>query len=108
MDTYCLIYITTSSEEEAQKLAKVLIEERLVACANLIKGMQSMYWWEGKVEYGEETILIVKTKENLFEEVKEKIKSLHSYSCPCILRIKIDGGNPAFLQWISSETKSEA
>lgn len=104
MSEHRLIYITTADREEALRLARTLVAERLVACANILGGARSVYRWEGQVEEAEETILIVKTVAVKAEDVVNRIKGLHSYSCPCAVILPIEGGNPDFLAWISRES----
>lgn len=100
-----LVYITASNKEEARKIGRILVEERLAACVNIFDGMNSMYWWEGKIQDDNETVIIAKTKESLVSKVIEKVKSVHSYSCPCVISVPISGGNADFLKWIEKETK---
>ncbi len=99
-----LIYITTASREEAQRIGRALVEERLAACVNILGGMKSLYWWEGEVSEGDETVLIAKTRLSLVDELTARVKALHSYSCPCVISIPLEGGNPDYLAWIASET----
>lgn len=103
MKTY-FIYITASNKEEARKIGRALVESRLAACINVIDNMNSIYWWEGKVQDDNETIIIAKTKEPLVEELIKKVKSLHSYDCPCVVALPIEDGNKDFLDWIIKET----
>ncbi len=99
-------YVTCSSLEEAQKIGKILLEERLCACVNIFPKIKSMYWWEEKIEEAEETVMIVKTKESLADLVESKILQVHSYTCPCIAKIKIKRVNDCFLNWLFKETKT--
>lgn len=99
-----LIYITAASHAEAVALGRVLVEEKLAACVNILPSITSLYWWEGKVEEGQETALIAKTTTDLVERVTARIGEIHSYSCPCVVALEITGGNPAFLHWIGEET----
>jgi periplasmic divalent cation tolerance protein len=99
------LYVTCSSEEEAKKIGKALLEERLCACINIYSKVKSMYWWEEKIEESEEAILIVKTKDSLSKEAESKILKLHSYSCPCVAKIKIEKTNECFFNWLLKETK---
>ena len=101
-----LIYITFSNKDEAKKIAKELISLKLVACANIIKDMESVYEYNGEIHDGNETILILKTKSTLFEDVKNKVLELHSYDLPCIIEISITSGHKEFLNWITSNTLS--
>lgn len=100
------LYVTASSTEEALTIGRALVEELLCACINVLPGMQSIYRWQGKIEEGLEAVLIVKTHAALVGQVTERIKALHSYSCPCVLALKVDGGNSAYLDWLLQETQS--
>ncbi|MEM7184077.1 MAG: divalent-cation tolerance protein CutA [Spirochaetota bacterium] len=99
-----LIYITTGSKIEAISIAEELLKSRLVACANILDKMNSMYWWEGKIETSEECVLIVKTSSVLVKQITEKVKAIHSYSCPCVVSLTLEDGNIDFLNWIHQET----
>ena len=101
-----LLYITTEDKQEAQSIGKALVEEKLVACVNIMENMQAMFWWKDKVDKASETVLIAKTKKSLLSEVIEKINSMHSYECPCVIALPIIGGNESFLQWIQESTKN--
>jgi periplasmic divalent cation tolerance protein len=98
-----LIYITVGALEEAQKIGRTLVEERLVACVNIINNVTSMYWWEGKIQNDQEVILFAKTTNKRIPEVIERVKSLHSYICPCIVTLAVDAGNLPFLEWVGKE-----
>ena len=100
-----LIYITAGSMEEARTIGNKLVSDRLAACVNIIDNVSSMYWWEGEIQDDKEVILIAKTKESLVPELVEKVRSMHSYSCPCIVNLPILDGNRAFLDWVVEETK---
>ena len=98
-----LVYMTAGSLEEARRIGAQLVADRLAACVNIIEGMHSIYRWKGELQNDREVVLIAKTKASLITELVEKVKSMHSYDCPCIVSWAIDGGNPAFLEWIGSE-----
>jgi len=100
-----LIYITTGSLDEARTIGKELVSHRLAACANIIDNINSIYWWDGEIQDDREVILLAKTKESLVPELIEKVKSLHSYECPCIVSLPILDGNKPFLDWVFDETK---
>jgi periplasmic divalent cation tolerance protein len=102
---YSLIYITTSGEEESEKIAKTLLEEKLVACANIIPSMISLYWWEGKIEQDSESILILKTFSEKFKIVLGRVKQIHSYDIPCVIEIKINRGSSDYLNWLNGSLK---
>ncbi len=99
-----LIYMTTETEADAERIGQALVSERLAACINIVAGMRSMYWWDGAVQQSSETILIAKTRTSLVDRLTERVRELHAYECPCIVSLAIDGGNPAFLDWIDAET----
>ena len=99
-----LIYVTAADREAALKLARTLVNQRLVACANVFDGATSVYWWDGKVNEGPEVVMVAKTRSDLTSAVIARIKELHEYSRPCVVALQIREGNPAFLDWISRET----
>jgi periplasmic divalent cation tolerance protein len=102
------VYVTASSRDEARKIARHAVEERLAACANILPGITSVYWWEGKIQEDSEVSLILKTRRDLVDPLVARIKELHSYTCPCVVALPLSGGNPAFLDWIVKETKASA
>lgn len=95
-----LVLTTAGSSEEARRLADALVERRLAACVNILKGVQSIYWWKGKTEESEEWMLLIKTTAAMFDRVQQTIQELHSYELPECLRISIEDGCPAYLKWI--------
>ena len=99
-----IIFITASSSEEAQKIATALVEEKLVACVNIIPQIKSIYWWEGKVCQDDEVMLISKTKQSLFTTLMDRVKALHSYEVPEIIAFPISEGSREYLSWIERVT----
>ncbi len=99
------IYITCASEDEAERIASALLDERLIACANILPGMRSLYLWKGRREQAQETALICKTMTDRLDALTEKIRELHSYETPCVTVFPITGGNPDFLAWIEESTR---
>ncbi|MGE3278926.1 MAG: divalent-cation tolerance protein CutA [Candidatus Altimarinota bacterium] len=97
---YCSIFIPCKDKKEALKIAKALLEERLVVCANMIPGVESMFWWEGTIQKASEVLLLMKTKHSLVSKVMKRVKALHSYECPVMEVFEMKDGNPEFLQWI--------
>ena len=97
-------YVTAGSREEALAIGRVVVEERLAACANVLDGMISLYWWQGALERADEAALILKTRAELVERLTARVRELHSYECPCVVALPIDAGNPAYLDWIVRET----
>ena len=100
----CLVYITAGSLEEAKGIGQILVGQNLTACVNLLENTTSIYNWEDKMEESQEVIMIAKTRKTLMPKLIEKVNSLHSYDCPCILELPIQGGNLNFLSWIKSQT----
>lgn len=103
--SYIVIFITASSEEEAEKIGKTLVEERLTACANIIPQIRSIFHWEGKICDEREVLLIAKSKESLFEMIKDRVIELHSYDVPEIIGLPIHSGSADYLNWIDEVTK---
>jgi len=101
-----LVYITATDLEEARALGRALVESRLAACVNIIDQMQSMYWWEEKIQEDSEVIVLAKTRADLVPKLIERVKSLHSYECPCIVTLPIMEGFRPFLDWIARETRA--
>lgn len=99
-----MLYITAGSRDEAKKIGRALVEARLAACANVIDGMESVYWWQGKLTEDREAVLIVKTRADLVAAVTARVKALHSYTVPCVVALPILDGNPDYLDWIGQET----
>lgn len=98
------LYVTTEKLDEAWRIGQTLVMERIAACANVLPGMQSCYWWEGKFVQANECMLILKTRQELVSRAVERIKTLHSSSVPCVVALPVLGGNPDFLAWVTRET----
>ena len=104
MEEKILVMITTGSEEEAARIAEGLLEERLIACANLVGGIRSLYRWQGKVCDDSEILMLCKTVRRLFARLSEKVKSIHSYEVPEIIALALVEGWPPYLEWVEQET----
>lgn len=104
---HCLVYVTAQNMEQAETISRTLLEERLIACSNIFKGITSLYWWENSIQTDTEVALIAKTRKELADSIVKRVKALHSYDCPCIVFLPIIKGNPDFLSWISRETQNE-
>ncbi len=99
------VYSTTGNKDEARKIAKILVKEKLVACVNIIPTVESVYRWKGKIEEDIECVFIAKTTEKNINETVEKIKQIHSYDVPDIIVIPIIGGLDSYLYYVKEETK---
>lgn len=108
MTQTALVYITHEDAAQARALGRALVEARLAACANVLDGMTPIFRWEGKVQEGNEAVLIAKTRAALVEELTAFVQQRHGYDCPCVLALPILGGNQAFLDWILAETRVPA
>jgi len=105
MAEFSLVYVTASTQEEARRLANLAVGERLAACANILGAIESVYWWQGELQAGNEHALLLKTRTELVDALAERLRSAHSYECPAIVALPIQGGNPQFLSWIGDETR---
>ena len=92
------------SSEEAVRVARALIEERLAACVNIIPGVQSVYRWQGAVEEATEWTLVIKTRRALFEPLRSALLRAHSYELPEVIAIPVADGHADYLAWIDRET----
>lgn len=102
--SHCLVYMTASSLDEARAIGRALVEQRLVACVNIVPGMTSIYRWQGAIEEGSEVVVIGKTRRALVEKVAAAVRAVHSYTVPCVVALPIEAGNGGFLAWIDQET----
>lgn len=97
---YITILTSVSSYKEAEKIADVLVDAKLVACVNILRNVKSIYKWQGKKERSRENLLLMKSKEDKFKHIAKKIKSLHSYQVPEIIALPIIKGSKDYLDWI--------
>ena len=100
-----LIYVTMETGEQARAMARKLLDDRLIACANFLEGIDSIYRWEGEVRETKETVLLAKTSEEKIPLVVDAIKAMHAYELSCIVAFPITAGLPAFLKWVAGEVK---
>lgn len=106
LGTHIVVLVTAPHREEAERIARKLLDERVAACVNIVEGIRSLFWWQGKVDEASEVLIIIKTRLDLFEKVIEYIKRLHSYSVPEIIALPIIAGNVEYLRWIDEVVKS--
>ena len=105
MERTVFVYTTYASLVEAETAGRALVERRLAACVNILPGMISHYRWEGRIERGEETVMLIKTRASLAEDVRAAVKDMHSYDTPAILVLPVESVDQAYLRWILSETE---
>jgi periplasmic divalent cation tolerance protein len=100
------IYMTAGNKEEARNIGKELVTSRLAACVNILDNMNSVYMWEGEVQEESEVVLIAKTTRERLPELVEKVKSIHSYDCPCVVSLPVLDGHKPFLDWVAGEVNT--
>ena len=98
-----VVYVTASSEEEARNIARALVEERLAACCSVLGGVRSIYRWQGRVCNDEESMLIIKTTAERFDDLSARVGELHSYEAPEIIAAPIVAGSPTYLAWLREQ-----
>ncbi len=105
MTDYVVIFITTPNVIEARKISKTLVEEKLAACCNIVEKVNSIYFWQGNIEDDFESLIIIKTKKNIFPELVKRVKELHKYTVPEIIALPIIEGSDSYLNWIDETVK---
>jgi periplasmic divalent cation tolerance protein len=103
MTEFVVVYVTVGSADEGERIASALVEERLAACVNRVGGVRSIYRWEGKIESAEEELLIIKSRRDLFDRLKQRVAEFHSYSVPEIVALPIVDGAEPYLKWLDEE-----
>jgi periplasmic divalent cation tolerance protein len=98
------LHVTMPDKERATSMARVLVEEGLAACVNVIPGVRSIYRWDGKVQEDEEVLCLIKTRPAVFERARDRILALHPYEVPEILAFTVDDGSAAYLEWLRKST----
>jgi periplasmic divalent cation tolerance protein len=102
---YVMIFCTVPDATTAKKISQILVEEKLAACCNIVPGLNSIYSWENKIQDETELLLIIKSRQELFPELEQRIKKLHPYSVPEIIAIPIFNGNIDYLKWMEENVK---
>lgn len=100
-----VVFITADTDEESHKIANILLNQRKVACVNILPKVSSLFWWQGNPDSAQESLLIIKTKASLVDEIVSLVKEVHSYDVPEVIALPIVGGNPDYLEWIGKEVK---
>jgi periplasmic divalent cation tolerance protein len=104
-NAYIIVLVTTANKVEAEKIAQTLLKERLIACANILNPVTSLFFWSGKIDKAEECLMVMKSRRDLFAELAECLKGLHSYEVPEVLAIPIVEGSAAYLAWMGEVLK---
>ena len=98
---YIIILVTCKNELEAEKITQSLLEQRLIACGNIVSRVTSFFNWLGKIDKAEECLVVMKSRMDLFSQVSEQVKNMHSYEVPEVLALQIVEGSKAYLDWMS-------
>ncbi len=107
MERAVFVYTTYPSIVEAEQAGRALVERRLCACVNILPGMISFYWWQGKIDRSEEVVMIIKTRASLAEPARAAVKQMHSYSTPAILVLPVENVDADYHAWIVAETQGK-
>lgn len=100
-----IVFCAAPKWDEAERIAQILVEERLAACVNVLPNLRSIYRWEGRIVQDDEFLLLIKTEERLFTDVRDRIKALHSYRVPEIIAIPLVQGSEEYLDWIATSVR---
>ena len=100
--SYVLVVTSTSSKEEAVKIVRNLLDEKLIACANIVGPVSSLFWWQGKIDEENEFLVFMKSRKSLFERLSERAVEIHSYDLPEIIALPIVEGSPLYLDWLGA------
>ena len=99
------VVLITTPPGKGEEIARLLVEERLAACVNVVKGIRSFYWWEGRVNVDEEELLIVKTRGDAVERLVRRVKEVHPYTVPEVIALDVSEGNEDYIRWVFEEVK---
>ncbi|MDR0372601.1 MAG: divalent-cation tolerance protein CutA [Nitrososphaerota archaeon] len=102
---FIVVLVTTKNKAEAEKISQTLLEQKLVACANIVSPLVSRFLWQGKIDKAEECLIIMKSRADLFTEILQHVRILHSYEVPEVLALPVVFGSTDYLDWIQSVLK---
>jgi len=106
VSSYIVVIMTAANKEEAVKIVHHLFSERLIACANIVGPVSSLFWWEEKIDETDEFLVFMKSKKKLFERLSERAKEIHSYQVPEIIALPVIEGLPSYLDWLGASLQS--
>jgi periplasmic divalent cation tolerance protein len=102
---YVVIFTTVGNKKEARRVAQAVLQKKLAACVNILDNLESVFWWQGKIDAAKEVLLMIKSKKRLLPKVIKLIKSRHSYEVPEIIALPIIAANPDYLRWIDDAVR---
>lgn len=102
---YIVVFITSANAQEAKKIAQSLLIQKKAACVNIIPGLNSFFWWQGRIDSAKEVLLVVKSQAKLLPGLIKLVKAIHRYSLPEIIALPITGGHKDYLEWIVQSLK---
>ena len=102
---HIIVLVTVSSEEEGKRIADILLQKKAIACANVIREIESFFWWKGEVDHSGELLLLMKSRGKLLEKIVKLVKENHSYEVPEIVAVPIIGGSADYLRWIDESVE---
>jgi periplasmic divalent cation tolerance protein len=103
--SHVIVFTTTATKKEAEKIARSLLSQRLIACANIVGSVSSLFWWKEKISQENEFLLLMKTSTDLFDRLAATIKQTHSYEVPEIIAVPITKGEQSYLEWLSASLR---
>ena len=106
MSSYIVVIMTAADKEEAVRIVRRLLSERLIACANIVGPVSSLFWWEGKIDEADEFLVFMKSKKKLFKRLSERAKEIHGYQVPEIIALPVIEGLPSYLDWLGASLQS--
>jgi periplasmic divalent cation tolerance protein len=107
MTEYVQVITTTETKDQAQRIAQVVVEKRLAACAQIVGPISSTYWWKGKIETAGEWLCLMKSRNDLFTDLEQAIREIHPYEVPEIIAMPIAAGSAGYLKWLGEELRQE-
>ena len=100
-----VVFSTVGSQEDAERIARTLVEERLAACVSIVPGLTSLYWWEGKISRDPEVLLIIKTSERAYERLEARLREIHPYQVPEIVALRAERVYEGYMKWLEGEVR---
>lgn len=102
-----VVVVTTPSVEDGHTIARALVAERLAACVNVVPGIRSVFFWEGRLQEEAEALLVIKTRRECYEALQRRVIELHPYSVPEVLALPVEAGSPTYLAWVGETVRTE-